>query len=56
MVCVSLSVCVDAVWRDFMAYLVEKYGKTQGGIISEEIQNAIKLMISKGRTAPRSNE
>jgi hypothetical protein len=41
----------DDVWKGFIEYLVEKHGKTHGGIISEEIQNAIKLMIGKGKTS-----
>ncbi len=30
-----------AVWGQFMKYLIEKHGKTRGGVISEEIENAI---------------
>ncbi len=39
----------DSIWKDFMTYLIEKHGKTHGGIISEEVENAIKQMISKGK-------
>jgi hypothetical protein len=37
----------DDIWKAFMEYLVKVHGKTHGGIISEEIQNAIKLLIEK---------
>jgi len=37
------------VWEEFMKYVVEKYGRTHGGVISEEVENAIKLLIGKGR-------
>ena len=37
----------EAVWGKFLKYLVEKYGKTHGGVISEEIENAILLLIKK---------
>lgn len=37
----------DAVWEKFMKYLVEKHGKTHGGVISEEIEKAILLLIKK---------
>ncbi len=37
------------VWEKFMKYVIEKYGKTHGGVISEEVENAIKLLIEKGR-------
>lgn len=30
-----------------MKYLIEKQGKTHGGVISEEVENAIKLLIEK---------
>ena len=40
----------DDVWKGFMEYLVKKHGKTHGGIISEEIQNSIKIMISKSKS------
>ena len=35
------------VWDQFMKYLIEKHGKTHGGVISEEIENAILLQIKK---------
>lgn len=35
------------IWDKFMKYLIEKYGKTHGGVISKEVENAIKLMIKK---------
>ncbi len=37
----------QAVWEKFMKYLIEKHGKTHGGIISQEIENAILLLIKK---------
>jgi len=37
----------QAVWEKFMKYLIEKYGKTHGGVISEEIEKAILLLIKK---------
>jgi hypothetical protein len=37
----------EEVWTKFMKYLVEKYGKTHGGVISEEIEKAILLLIKK---------
>ncbi len=37
----------QAVWEKFMKYLVEKHGKTHGGVISEEIEKAILLRIKK---------
>jgi hypothetical protein len=37
----------DAVWEKFMKYLVEKHGKTHGGVISEEVENAILLLVKK---------
>lgn len=39
----------DDIWKAFMEYLIEVHGKTHGGLISEEIQNAIKSLIEKGR-------
>jgi len=42
------TVYVDqVVWEKFMKYLIEKHGKTHGGVISEEIENAILLLIKK---------
>lgn len=35
------------VWEKFMKYLIEKHGKTHGGVISEEIENAILLLVKK---------
>jgi glutathione peroxidase-family protein len=37
----------EVVWNRFMKYLVERYGKTHGGVISEEIEKAILLLIKK---------
>lgn len=37
----------EDVWDKFMKYLVEKYGKTHGGVISEEIENAIRLLTKR---------
>lgn len=34
-------------WDDFMKYIIDKHGKTHGGVISEEVENAIKLLIRK---------
>lgn len=34
-------------WDAFMKYIIEKHGKTHGGVISDEVENAIKLMIKK---------
>ena len=36
-----------AVWDQFMKYLVEKHGKTHGGVISEEVEKAILLLIKR---------
>jgi hypothetical protein len=35
------------VWNQFMKYIIEKHGKTHGGVISEEVENAIQLLIRK---------
>jgi len=37
----------EDVWDKFMKYLVEKHGKTHGGVISEEIEKAILLLTKK---------
>ena len=37
----------EAVWDKFMKYLIEKHGKTHGGVISKEIEKAILLLIRK---------
>jgi hypothetical protein len=37
----------EIVWKKFMLYLVEKYGKTHGGVISQEIEKAILLLTKK---------
>ena len=37
------------VWEEFMKYIIQKHGKTHGGVISEEVENAIKLLVEKGR-------
>jgi hypothetical protein len=37
----------EDVWNKFMKYLVEKYGRTHGGVISEEIEKAIRLLTKK---------
>jgi glutathione peroxidase-family protein len=37
----------DVIWDNFMKYLIEKHGKTHGGVISEEDEKAIKLLIKK---------
>ncbi len=42
------TIYVDTVvWDQFMKYLIEKHGKTHGGVISEEIENAILLLVKK---------
>jgi hypothetical protein len=35
-------------WDEFMKYIINKHGKTHGGVISDEVENAIKLLIRKG--------
>lgn len=35
------------IWDKFMKYLIERHGKTHGGVISKEVENAIKLLIEK---------
>jgi hypothetical protein len=37
----------EAVWQKFLKYLIEKHGKTHGGVISEEIEKAILLLVKK---------
>ncbi|MEM2112145.1 MAG: hypothetical protein QXX08_09785 [Candidatus Bathyarchaeia archaeon] len=37
----------EDIWSKFMKYLVERYGKTHGGVISKEIEKAILLLIKK---------
>jgi hypothetical protein len=37
----------NAVWNQFMKYLIETHGKTHGGVISQEIEKAIQLLIKK---------
>jgi len=37
----------EDVWNRFMKYLVERHGKTHGGVISKEIEKAILLLIKK---------
>jgi hypothetical protein len=34
-------------WDQFMKYLVETHGKTHGGVISQDVEKAIKLLIKK---------
>jgi hypothetical protein len=42
------TICVDPKTRDeFMKYVIDKHGKTHGGVISDEVENAIKLLIRK---------
>jgi len=38
----------EDVWNRFMKYLVERHGKTHGGVISGEIATAILLLIKTG--------
>ena len=35
------------VWDKLMKYIIEKHGKTHGGVISEEVEKAILLLIKK---------
>lgn len=37
----------DAIWEKFMRYLIERHGKTHGGVISEEMEKAILLLVKK---------
>jgi hypothetical protein len=37
----------EDVWDQFMKYLVEKHGKTHGGLISQEIEKAIRLLTKR---------
>ena len=37
----------EAVWEKFIKYLIDKHGKTHGGVISEEIESAILLLVKK---------
>jgi len=30
-----------------MKYIIDKHGKTHGGVISEEVENAIRILIDK---------
>jgi hypothetical protein len=39
----------NAVWDQFMKYLIDKHGKTHGGVISQEIEKAIQLLIKKNQ-------
>ena len=39
----------DKVWKNFMLFLIRKHGKTHGGVISKEVENAIKLLVEKER-------
>jgi len=42
------TIYVDSkLWDEFMKYLIDKHGKTHGGVISDEVENAIKLLIRK---------
>jgi hypothetical protein len=44
------------IWDKFIQYLIEKHGKTHGGVISEEIENAIKLLIKQDTKVNRNNQ
>ena len=33
------------VWAEFMKHVIEKYGRTHGGVISEEVEYAIRLLL-----------
>ena len=37
----------EDVWKDFLKYLIDKHGKTHGGVISQEIEHAIEILIGK---------
>ncbi len=37
----------EAIWEKFMRYLIEKHGKTHGGVISGEVEKAILLLVKK---------
>jgi hypothetical protein len=37
----------EDIWQKFMRYLIEKHGKTHGGVISAEMENAIQLLVKK---------
>jgi len=37
----------NAIWEKFMRYLIEKHGKTHGGVISAEMEKAILLLVKK---------
>lgn len=37
----------NSVWDQFIKYVIEKHGKTHGGVISEEVENAIQLLVRK---------
>ncbi|MCW4024305.1 MAG: hypothetical protein NWF01_04625 [Candidatus Bathyarchaeota archaeon] len=42
------TIYVDTIiWDQFMKYLIEKHGKTHGGVISEEVEKAIQILIKK---------
>lgn len=35
------------VWKEFMKYIIKKHGVTHGGVISKEVENAIRLLIER---------
>ena len=37
----------NELWEKFMKYLVSKHGRTHGGVISQEIEHAIEILIGK---------
>ena len=39
----------EKLWKEFLKYLINKYGATHGGLISKEVENAIKMLIEKSR-------
>jgi hypothetical protein len=42
------TIYVDAeLWNQFIKYIVETHGKTHGGVISEEVEKAITLLIKR---------
>jgi len=35
----------EDVWKKFMKYIIDKHGKTHGGVISQEIEKGILVLI-----------
>ncbi len=50
------TVYIDSkLWQDFMKYIIDKNGKTHGGVISDEVENALKLLIKKDSKFTKKN-